>query len=154
MAQADSVAQLTGASFGNYALATAVGVSLATTGNAVVVLPILSGGLTAGNATTNSGQIIVRRITVQNANKDVSTANIAVTISSTGNVAAANAVVANVVLTNLTAGTAYQDLTIAGGFAANTTVNGFTNQALFVNVNTAVAAGTVDIRVYGEVVSF
>lgn len=154
MAQADSVAQQTGASFGNYVLAAAVGVSLATTGNAVVVLPILSGGLTAGNATTNSGQIIVRRITVQNANKDVSTANIAVTISSTGNVAAANAVVANVVLTNLTAGTAYQDLTIAGGFAANTTVNGFTNQALFVNVNTAVAAGTVDIRVYGEVVSF
>jgi hypothetical protein len=45
-------------------------------------------------------------------------------------------------------------LTIAGGFSANTTINGFTNQCLFVNVNTAVTDGTVDIRVYGDTVSF
>jgi len=154
MSSADSVSSNYPDKFGNYAIATITGASLATSGNAVISIPFLSGGLTAGNAASTSGQVIIRRITVQNANADVSTGNIAVTISSTGSVAAANAVVANVVLSNLTTGQRWQDLTVAGGFAANTTVNGYTNQCLFVNVNTAVALGTVDIRVYGDVVSF
>jgi hypothetical protein len=154
MSSADSVGQKLPDSFGTFAIASVTGASLATSGNAVIAIPILSGGLTAGNAASTSGQVIIRRITVQNANSDVSTGNIAVTISSAGSVAAANAVVANVVLSNLTTGQRWQDLTIAGGFAANTTINGFTNQCLFVNVNTAVASGTVDIRVYGDTVSF
>lgn len=154
MSSADSVSSNYPDKFGNYAIATITGASLATAGNAVISIPFLSGGLTAGNAASTSGQVIIRRITVQNANTDLSTGNIAVTISSTGSVAAANAVVANVVLSNLTTGQCWQDLTVAGGFAANTTVNGYTNQCLFVNVNTAVALGTVDIRVYGDVVSF
>ena len=154
MSSADSVSSNYPDKFGNYAIATITGASLATSGNAVISIPFLRGGLTAGNAASTSGQVIIRRITVQNANADVSTGNIAVTISSTGSVAAANAVVANVVLSNLTTGQRWQDLTVAGGFAANTTVNGYTNQCLFVNVNTAVALGTVDIRVYGDVVSF
>ena len=154
MSSADSVSSNYPDKFGNYAIATITGASLATAGNAVISIPFLSGGLTAGNAASTSGQVIIRRITVQNANTDVSTGNIAVTISSTGSVAAANAVVANVVLSNLTTGQKWQDLTVAGIFGANTTVNGFTNQCLFVNVNTAVALGTVDIRVYGDVVSF
>jgi len=154
MSSADSVSQKYPDSFGNFAIASVTGASLGTSGSAVITLPILVGGLTAGNAASTSGQVIVRRITVQNANKDVSAGNIAVTISSTGDVATANAVVANVVLSNLTTGQRWQDLTIAGGFAANTTINGYTNQCLFVNVNTAVSGGTVDIRVYGDVVSF
>ena len=154
MSSADSVSSNYPDKFGNYAIATITGASLATAGNAVISIPFLSGGLTAGNAASTSGQVIIRRITVQNANTDVSTGNIAVTISSTGSVAAANAVVANVVLSNLTTGQKWQDLTVAGIFGANTTVNGFTNQCLFVNINTAVALGTVDIRVYGDVVSF
>jgi len=154
MSSADSVSSNYPDKFGNYAIATITGASLATAGNAVISIPFLRGGLTAGNAASTSGQVIIRRITVQNANADVSTGNIAVTISSTGSVATANAVVANVVLSNLTTGQRWQDLTIAAGFGANTTVNGFTNQCLFVNINTAVASGTVDIRVYGDVVSF
>jgi len=154
MSSADSVSQKYPDSFGNFAIVSVTGASLGTSGSAVITLPILVGGLTAGNAASTSGQVIVRRITVQNANKDVSAGNIAVTISSTGDVATANAVVANVVLSNLTTGQRWQDLTIAGGFAANTTINGYTNQCLFVNVNTAVSGGTVDIRVYGDVVSF
>jgi len=154
MSSADSVSSNYPDKFGNYAIASVTGASLATAGNAVISLPFLRGGLTAGSSANASGQVVIRRITVQNANTDVSLANIAVTISSAGNVAAANAVVANVLLTTLTTSQRWQDLTVAGIFGANTTVNGYTNQCLFVNVNTAVANGTVDIRVYGDVVSF
>ena len=152
MSNADSVSQNTAANFGSYAIGAVTGASLGTAGNAVIAIPFLGGGLTVGSSASNSGEVILRKITIQNANSNVTAANIAVTISSTGNVAAANVVVANVVLTNLVNGTNFQDLTLA--FTANTAVNGFSTQALFVNVNTAVANGTVDIRVYGDVVSF
>ena len=152
MSSSDSVGQNTAINFGNYAIGSVTGASLNATGNAVIAIPFLSGGLTAGNAATSSGQVVVRRITVQNANGNVSAANIAVTISSTGNVGAANVVVANTILTNLTAGSLYQDLTLA--YTANTTISGFSTQALFVNVYNSVANGTVDIRVFGDVVSF
>ena len=66
--------------------------------------------------------------------------------------AAANAVVANVVLSNLSAVGRYQDLTTAGAFGANTTVSGNSTSALFVNVNTAVTGGSFDIKVHGDVV--
>jgi hypothetical protein len=129
-------------------------VSVATAGNAVVVIPILSGGLTnSGNAAT-SGSVIIRRITVQNPNSNVSTANVAISLSSAGNMATANILVANVVLSALTATGKWTDLTVAGDYAANTTVSGNTTSALFVNVNTAVTGGAVDIKVYGDVVGF
>lgn len=151
MASQDAVGRLYPDSFGSFAIASAR-VSVATTGNAVVAIPILSGGLSNSGNTATSGSVIIRRITVQNPNSDVSLANIAISIASTGNVAAANAVVANVVLSNLSAVGRWQDLTVAGAFGANTTVSGNTTSALFVNVNTAVTGGAVDIKVYGDVV--
>jgi hypothetical protein len=152
MSSADSVAQNTAANFGNYALSSATAVSIGATGNAVVALPILSGGLTAGAAANSSGQVILRRITVQNPSGNVATANVSILTSNDGN--ASNAVVAATVLSNLTATTTYQDLTIASPYSTTTTLNGYTTQALFVKVNTAVANATVDIRVYGDTVSF
>jgi hypothetical protein len=152
MANSDSVAQNTAVNFGNYAIASATAVPLNATGNAVISLPILVGGLTAGGATNSSGQVIVRRITVQNASGNVALANVAILTTNDGN--ASNAVVANSLLSNLTAANSYQDLTIATPYSTTTTINGFTTQALFVKVNTAVANATVDIRVYGDTVSF
>ncbi len=154
MSNADSVAQLTLENFGNGRIGIAKTVSLATTGNAVVTIPILGGGLTNAGAVAGSGAVIVRRVTVQNPTGNVAAANVAISISSTGNVATANAVVGNVVLSNLTGAGTYQDLTVAGGFAANTVVNGNSTQCLYVNINTGSSNGTVDIAVYGDVVSF
>lgn len=154
MSNADSVAQLTLDSFGNGRIGIAKTVSLATTGNAVVTIPILGGGLTNAGTVAGSGAVIVRRVTVQNPTGNVAAANVAISISSTGNVATANAVVGNVVLSNLTGAGTYQDLTVAGGFAANTVVNGSSTQCLYVNINTGSSNGTVDIAVYGDVVSF
>jgi hypothetical protein len=154
MSSADSVAQLTLDSFGNGRIGVAKTVSLATTGNAVVTIPILSGGLTNAGAVVGSGSVIVRRVTVQNPTGNVAAANVAISISNTGNVATANAVVGNVTLSNLTGAGTYQDLTVAGGFAANTVVNGNLTQCLYVNINTGSSNGTVDIAVYGDVVSF
>jgi len=152
MANPDSVSQKYPDSFGNYAIATASAVSLATTGNAIVALPILSGGLTQGNAVVNSGGVIVRRVTVQNPGGNVAAANVAILTSSDGNTS--NAVVASVVLANLTATGTYQDLTVATPYSTTTALSGLTVQALFVKINTASSNGTVDIRVYGDTVNF
>jgi hypothetical protein len=152
MANVDSVAQNTAANFGSYAIASAIGVPLGATGNAVVALPILIGGLTQGAGLSSSGQVILRRITVQNPNGSVATANVSILTSNDGN--ASNAVVSTVQLSTLTASNTFQDLTIASPYAAANTINGYTTQALFVKVTTAVASGTVDIRVYGDTVSF
>ena len=152
MSSVDSVAQNTAVNFGNYAIASATAVPLGATGNAVIALPILSGGLTYGGAINTSGQVIVRRITVQNANKDASTANVSILTSNDGNTS--NAVVAATVLSNMTAANKFQDLTVASPYLASTTLNGNTVQAVFVVVTTAVANATVDIRVYGDTVSF
>ena len=148
MANADSVAQNTAASFGNYAIASANTVSLGTTGNAVVALPFLTGGLTVGTSAANSGAVIVRRVTIQNPSGNLSTGNVSILTSNDGN--ASNAVVAAATLSSLTGTGTFQDMTIAGG---NVVVSGITTQALYVKVNTAVT-GTVDIRVYGDTVSF
>jgi len=153
MANYDSVSQFYLDSFGNGRVAVVKATALNTTGNAVVTLPILSGGLTNANAAVGSGAIIVRRITVQNATGSVASANVSITTTNDGNIS--NAVVANVVLSNLTGGGKYQDLTINGAYGANTAVTGFVTQALYVNVNTASGNNnTVDIAVYGDVVSF
>jgi len=148
MANPESVAQNTAANFGNFAIATVTGASLSATGNAVVALPILSGGLTAGNAVVSSGAVIVRRVTIQNPSANVSTGNISILTSNDGNVS--NAVVANVVLSSLTGTGTFQDAAISGG---NVIVSGYNSQALFLKVNTNVA-GTIDIRVYGDTVNF
>jgi hypothetical protein len=154
MANPDAVAQLTLDSFGFGRIGSVKAVSLATAGNAVITIPFLSGGLTNAGAAAGSGSVIVRRITVKNATGNVATANVSISVQSNGNIATANAVVANVVLSNLTGVGTYQDLTVAGAYGANTAITGFTTQALYVNINTANANGTVNIDVFGEVVSF
>ena len=155
MSSADAVAQLTLDSFGYGRVALIRATPLNTTGNAVIAIPFLGGGLTAGGAVANSGGVIVRRITIQNPSGSVSSANIAISVQSNGNIASANAVVANVVLSTITATGMYQDLTVAGAYGANTAVSGSTTSALYVNVNTASGNNnTVDIAVFGEVVSF
>ena len=151
MANLDSAAQNTSLSFGYYALVSAGQVSIGSTGNAVVSLPILLGGLTVGGSTSSSGQVILRRITVQNANANVALGNVSILTTNDGN--ASNAVVAATLLSNLTAVDKFQDLTIASPYLASTTINGYNTQALYVKVNTAVANATVDIRIYGDTVS-
>jgi len=148
MANPDSVSQKYSDSFGSYAIAAATAVSLAATGNAVVALPILLGGLTLGNAVVSSGAVIVRRVTIQNPSANVSAGNIAILSSNDGNVS--NAVVANVVLSSLTGTGTFQDVAVNGG---NVIVSGYNSQALFLKVNSNVT-GTVDIRVYGDTVNF
>ena len=150
MANADSVAQFYLDSFSNGRLGVVRAASLNTGGNAVITIPILSGGLTNGGAVANSGGVIIRRVTIQNATGNVSAAN--VSISATNN--NANIVVANVVLTAVTATGTYQDLNVASPYTANV-VSGSVTQALYVNINTPSGnANTVDICVYGDVVTF
>ena len=92
--------------------------------------------------------MLFRSITVANANKDISTANVIVLTTSDGNTS--NNVSNATVLSNVSAATVkYQDLTL--GTTAAT--NAFTAPALFVKVNTAVTGGTCDIRVIGMLVN-
>lgn len=150
MSSADAVGQLTLDSFGSGRIAIAVATQINTSGNAVIALPLLGGGLTKGAATANSGSVIVRRISVVNPTGSVASANISITTSNDGNIS--NVVVANTVLSSVTGVNTFQDLPITGG---NVVVSGYTTQALYVNVNTVAGnANTVDVRVYGDVVSF
>jgi len=153
MANPDSVSQYYLDSFGNGRIGYAPQANLATTGSGVITIPLLSGGLTVGATAGSSGSVILRRITVNNPQGSVSSANVSITTSSDGNIS--NAVVANVVLSNLTSSGKYQDLTIAGAYGANTVVSGATTQALYVNINTASGnSNLVNIVIYGDVVSF
>lgn len=120
-----------------YRLAKTVNVPVGATGNAVAALRIEAGT-----------SYIVRQITVTNANQSIATANVTILTTNDGNTS--NAVSNNVVLSSVTAAaTKYQDVGLAT--AATTTV--YTAGSLFVKVNTAVASGTCDISVYGEVVT-
>ena len=153
MANPNAVGNLYLNSFGYGLIGKLTAQSLATTGTATIKIPIVSGGLTNGGATGNSGGVIIRQVTVQNPSGTVASANVGITISSTGDMGASNVVVANVVLSSVSAAGKYQDLTIA--YPANTVVSGASTQALFVNVNTASGnSNTVDICVFGQVVSF
>ena len=79
--------------------------------------------------------------------------NVAIYTSADGNVS--NIVTANTVLTVLSAAGRYLDVPITGAYGANTAISGSTTSALFVKVNTASGnANTVNISVYGDVVSF
>lgn len=149
MASMDSVAQNYQDSFGNYRIAVAKPVSLAATGNAVAVLPVLSGGL------SNNGQFILRRITVANPSNtaggtvpSMALGNISILTSSDGNTS--NAVASAQLLGNVTGANTYQDLTLA----SVTLTNAVTANALFVVVNTTVANSSVTVSVFGDVVNF
>jgi hypothetical protein len=151
MANPNAVGSNTPDSFGTYAIGRATGVSLATVGNAVVAIPLLQGGLTNTGNLTGSGEVIIRRVTIQNPNASASLANVNITTTNDGNTS--NAVVATVSLANLTAVNRFQDLTVASPYALTTTINGANTSALYVNVTNA-ASVLVDIRIYGDTVSF
>jgi len=153
MSSADAVAQLTLDSFGYGRVALIRATQLNTAGNAVISIPLLGGGLTNGGAVANSGGVIIRRITIQNPTGSIASANVSITTSNDGNIS--NAVVANVVLSTVSAAGRFQDLTIAGAYGANTAISGSTTSALYVNINTASGnSNTADIAVFGEVVNF
>ena len=156
MANSNAVSNLYLDSFGNARVAIVTAQQVNTLGNGVatsIEMPLLSGGLTNGGSANNSGSIILRRIVALSPTGNVSLANISITTSNDGNIS--NAVVANVVLTNLTAAGRYQDLAIAAPYSANTAITGSTTQALFVNVNTVSGnSNAVTFSAYGDVVSF
>lgn len=150
MSNADSVAQLTLDSFGNGKLTNIKATQLNTAGNAIISMPILRGGLTNGGAVANSGGVIIRRITVQNPTGTVASAYVSISATNDGG----NVIVANVALSTVSSTGKYQDLTIASPYTANV-VSGYVTQALYVNVNVVSGnANTVEIAVYGDVVSF
>ena len=148
MANIDAVGQNTQDSFGNYRLVKSpTPVSLATTGNAVIALPILSGG------TGGTTQYVLRRITASvlsnsagGSAPSAALANISIGTTNDGGNLVANAQV----LTNLTSASTYQDLTLAAGTQTAT----YTANALFVNVGTSVANAQCFITVYGDIQTF
>ena len=144
MANSDSVGQNTQDYFGNYLLARAVPVSLATAANAVVAMPFISGGL------QGSGKVILRRITVYGLSNtaggtEPSAATANVTIGQTND--GGNLVTTTFQLSNVINSNTYQDITLVAA-AGNTT---YTNDTLFLNVVTAVANAAVKVDVWGEV---
>jgi hypothetical protein len=121
--------------------------SLATTANAVVALPILSGG------TGGTTEYIIRRITVANLSNSaggaVASAALAnVTVGTTND--GANLVANLTTLTNLTTGTTYVDLTLN----TDTLKTCYMAGTLFVNVTANVANAQAFISVYGDIVTF
>ena len=125
---------------------------MATAGNAIANLSICSGGLTNGGATSNSGAVIIRRISATILNGSVSSAYVTITTSNDGN--ASNAVVANVALSSLSASGAFQDFAIASPYTT-TVLSGSTSSTLFVNVTTPSGnSNVVSFNVYGDVVQF
>jgi hypothetical protein len=153
MANSDAVGQLNLDSFATGRIGFARSVSLATAGLASVSIPLCTGGLTNGGAVANSGSVIIRQITLSNPNASAATANISISLRSTGNVATGNVIVSNVITTQLTTTGTWINLNIAEPYLTNTAVSGSVTSALFLNINTAVAA-TCDISVFGNVVSF
>lgn len=152
MSNVDSVSQLTGQNFSRFLLGTATRCSTSAAANVAGTVPILLGGLTNGGATSNSGGVIVRQVTFLNPDGNIGTANVAILTSSDGNTS--NAVVATTKLSTLTAVGTWQDGTVASPYTTQV-IPGNLTQALFVYVSaTGAVAGNVDVRVYGDVVSF
>ena len=152
MANPNSVGELYLDSFGNAKIAFASGVSMAALGNAVANLCIVSGGLTNGGAVSNSGAVIIRKVVATSLNGSVSSANVTITTSNDGN--ASNAVVSQVTLSGISAAGTFQDLPIASPYTT-TVLSGKTSSTLFVNVTTASGnTNTVNFSVYGDIVSF
>jgi hypothetical protein len=121
-------------SFGNFVIATAVPVPLNAVSNAAAVMSVVG---------TN---YIVRRVTISNANATAATANVSIITSSDGN--AANAVFATTKLSNITSTTTFQDIAPT----ANAVSNVYSSGALWVKVTTAVDA-TCEVTVYGDIVN-
>ena len=150
MANADSVGQFNLDSFSNGRIGVNKGTTLNTAGNAVITIPILSGGLTNGGGVANSGGIIVRRVTIQNNSGNVSNANVSISVTSDG----ANLITANTVLSAMSTVGRYVDINAAAPYTSNI-VSGSVTQCLYVNINAIANNGnTVDICVYGDVESF
>ena len=146
MANPDSVGQNTQDYFSNFLLGKVRATALNTSGNAVITIPLLSGGLTNGPNVASSGAVIVRRVTVQNPSGSVASANVSLGFTNNG----ANLVTANTVLSSVSAAGTFVDLSTTA-----TAVSGNVSSCLYVNVNTASGnANTVDIAVWGDVVNF
>jgi hypothetical protein len=153
MANPDAVAQNTQDFFGSYRIAFASGQSLASTGNAVVTLPVLNGGI---GSPYGNGSYIIRRITVTNPSNsaggsvpNIATANVVVFTSNDGNTSNAVTTSAGQTLGNVTGAYTWQDLTLASGAATTA----YSASTLFVKVGTAVANSAVNISVWGDIVS-
>ena len=146
MANPDSVGQNTQDYFSNFLLGKVRATALNTSGNAVITIPLLGGGLTNGPSVAASGAVIVRRVTVQNPSGSVASANVSLGFTNNG----ANLVTANTVLSSVSAAGTFVDLSTTA-----TAVSGNVTSCLYVNVNTASGnANTVDIAVWGDVVNF
>jgi len=153
MANPESVAQNTQDFFGSFRIAFAPGQSIANTGNAVVTLPVLGGGI---GSPYGNGSYIIRRITVTNPSNtaggsvpSMATANVTILTSSDGNTSNAVTTAAGQTIGNVTAANTWQDLTLIA--AAATTA--YAAPALFVKVGVAVANSAVNITVWGDIVS-
>ena len=121
-------------SFGNFVIATSQPVPLNAVSNAAAVMSVVG---------TN---YIVRRVTIANANASAATANVSIITSSDGN--AANAVFATTKLANITGTGTFQDIAPT----ANAVSNVYSSGALWVKVTTANDA-TCEVIVYGDVVN-
>lgn len=140
-------------SFGSYRIAFVSGQSLASTGNAVVSLPVLSGGI---GSPFGNGSYIIRRITITNPSNtaggsvpNIATANVVVFTSNDGNTSNAVTTSGGQTLGNVTGGNTWQDLTLASGAATTA----YVAPVLFLKVGTAVANSAVNITVWGDIVS-
>jgi hypothetical protein len=112
-------------------IAYATSVSVNATGDAAITLPVI-------NTTTYN----VTNVVITNANKDVSTAALAIWTGAGGT---GTEIVTNAALTNNTSSAFVTKSTVV---AATGTAN-ISAQTFYVRVGTAVASGTVDIYVYG-----
>jgi hypothetical protein len=121
-------------SFGSFVIATAPIVPLNAVSNAAVVMSVVG------------TSYIVRRVTISNANASAATANVSIITSSDGN--AANAVFATTKLSNITSTTTFQDIAPT----ANAVSNVYSSGALWVKVTTANDA-TCEVVVYGDIVN-
>jgi len=121
-------------SFGNFVIATAVPVPLNAVSNAAAVMSVVG------------TSFIVRRVTISNANASAATANVSILTSSDGN--AANAVFATTKLANITSTTTFQDIAPT----ANAVSNVYSSGALWVKVTTSNDA-VCEVTVYGDIVN-
>jgi hypothetical protein len=84
---------------------------------------------------------------VANANKSIATGSVTILTSNDGN--ASNAVSNATTLSSVTSTSTFQDVTLAAGAATSV----YSAGSLYVKVNTAVSDGTCDITVFGDVVT-
>ena len=112
-------------------LSSATGVSLNVTGDAPQVMSVI-----------NSSTYNITNVVITNANKDVSAGYLAIWTQPAG---AGTEVVTNAALTSNTASTYVTKSTVVTA----TGVLNLSAQNFYVKVGTAVAAGTVDIYIYG-----